>query len=72
MLESFDIKGELRFKPRLVGINIFTDEESVGHEHMAYRIVIQTTIGDVVICGNHDGGPDLTDDNDICQQIYHD
>ncbi len=72
MTESFDIRGELKFKPRLVGINIFTDEDAGSDEHMAYRIVIQTTIGDVVICGNHDGGPDLTCDNDICQQVYHD
>ncbi len=43
--------------PRLVGLLFDEDDES--DQYCSYKITIQTTVGDIVIVGCHDDGPDI-------------
>ena len=62
MIEQFPvIKNE-----RVLSVGVFSDDDvtvgtSVG-EHAAYRIVIKTDKRELVIEGNHDGGPECFQD----------
>jgi hypothetical protein len=70
MIIDYTVQGEVKNRPRIVGLLICTGDEVVSDDYNAYEIVIQTTAGDIKIEGAHDWGPDVVLNENILGGFY--
>ena len=57
MIQGFECNGS----ERLVAV-VVLDGKDAGKEFNAYRVVITTDRRNLIVSGDHDGGPDLSEE----------